>query len=132
VTLIAVGGAWSAVVTLSVFAWALSAGRPLTEAMTLTFVALVAIEFCKAYSFRSERHSILDRPFANRWLNLAVAWELLLLVLVVNVPLLQDAFGTHALTRDEWLLVAGAALTIIPVLEVAKRAIARWSPPSGV
>jgi Ca2+-transporting ATPase len=119
-TLIAVGGAWSALVTLGLFTWALSADRALAEAMTMTFATLVLIEFFKAYSFRSDRHSVLRRPFANRWLNLAVIWELLLVALVINVPFLQDAFGTRELSLDTWLVLAGLAFTIVPVLEIAK------------
>jgi Ca2+-transporting ATPase len=125
VTLIAVGGAWSALVTLVLFTWALSTDRPLAEAMTMTFATLVLIEFFKAYSFRSDRNSVLDRPFANRWLNLAILWELVLVALVVNVPFLQDAFGTTALSPGAWLTVAGAAFTIVPVLELAKRTLRR-------
>jgi Ca2+-transporting ATPase len=125
VGLIGVGGAWSALVTLSLFSWALSAGRAVGEAMTITFATLVMIEFFKAYSFRSDRSSVLDRPFANRWLNLAVLWELVLVILVVNVPLLRDAFGTHGLSLETWLIVAGTAFTIVPVLEVAKRTLGR-------
>jgi Ca2+-transporting ATPase len=125
VALIAVGGAWSAAVTLTLFSWALWSGRPLAEATTMTFATLVALEFLKAYSFRSDRQSILERPWANGWLNLAIAWELLLVLLVVNVPFLQDAFGTTALTPGEWLVVAGAAFTIVPALEVAKRVVRR-------
>jgi P-type Ca2+ transporter type 2C len=133
VTLIAVGGAWSAVVTLSLFSWALSAGRAVGEAMTITFATLVLIEFFKAYSFRSDRHSVLDRPFANRWLNLAILWELVLMMLVVNVPLLQDAFGTHRLSLETWLIVVGTAFTIVPVLELAKRTLHRrdWENEAG-
>ncbi|MGH3023760.1 MAG: cation-translocating P-type ATPase, partial [Gaiellaceae bacterium] len=71
-TLISVGGAWSALATLGLFTWALSTDRPLAEAMTMTFATLVLIEFFKAFSFRSDRNSVLDRPFANRWLNLAI------------------------------------------------------------
>jgi Ca2+-transporting ATPase len=123
VTLIAVGGAWSATVTLGLFTWALSSGRPLPEAMTMTFATLVLIEFFKAYSFRSDRHSVLQRPLANKWLNLAILWELILLVLVVNVPFLQDAFGTTGLSAEDWLLVAGTAFTILPALELAKQVI---------
>jgi P-type Ca2+ transporter type 2C len=119
-TLIVIGGAWSALTTLGLFVWALSAGRELGEAMTMTFATLVLIEFFKAYSFRSDRNSVLDRPFANRWLNLAIVWELVLVALVINVPLLQDAFGTQGLSLGTWLLVAGAACTIVPVLELAK------------
>jgi Ca2+-transporting ATPase len=123
VTLIAVGGAWSAIVTLALFTWALSSGRPLAEAMTMTFATLVLIEFFKAYSFRSDRHSVLDRPLANKWLNLAILWELILVALVVNVPFLQHAFGTTRLSAEEWLLVAGTAFTILPALELAKQVI---------
>jgi Ca2+-transporting ATPase len=125
VTLIAVGGAWSALATLTLFVWALSSGRALAEAMTMTFATLVLIEFFKAYSFRSDRNSILDRPFANRWLNVAIVWELLLVALVINLPFLQDAFGTQALSLDTWLLIAGVAFTIVPVLELAKLALRR-------
>jgi P-type Ca2+ transporter type 2C len=125
VTLIGVGGVWSALVTLALFTWALSSGRELAEAMTMTFATLVLIEFFKAYSFRSDRNSVLERPLANRWLNLAILWELVLVMLVINVPVLQDAFGTTPLALDAWLLVIGSAFTIIPVLELAKRNIRR-------
>jgi P-type Ca2+ transporter type 2C len=125
VTLLAVGGAWSALVTLSLFTWALAADKPLGEAMTMTFATLILIEFFKAYSFRSDRRSVLDRPFANKWLNLAVLWELLLLMLVLNVPFLQDAFGTVGLSAGTWLLVVAAASTVVPALEVAKRIVRR-------
>ena len=125
IRLIVVGGTWSALVTLSLFSWALSSERVLAEAMTLTFATLVLIEFFKAYSYRSDRHSILDRPFANKWLNLAIVWELVLLALVVNVPFLQGAFGTTSLSLSEWTIVVGLAFTIVPVLELAKWTIRR-------
>jgi Ca2+-transporting ATPase len=120
VWLMAVGGAWSAVVNLSVFAWALNSGRGLEEAMTMTFVSLVLIQFFKAYNYRSDRHSVLNRPFANRWLNLAIVWEVLLLVLIIYVPFLHDAFGTYYLPWIDWVIAFVAALTILPVLEFAK------------
>ncbi|HEY7732997.1 MAG TPA: cation-translocating P-type ATPase [Gaiellaceae bacterium] len=124
-TLIVAGGAWSALATLTLFVWALSAGKELAEAMTMTFVALVLIEFFKAYSLRSEHDSILTRPFANRWLNLAVLWELALIVLVIYVPFLRDAFGTYALPPGDWLLLAAVSFTIVPVLELAKLVLRR-------
>ncbi|MCU0982897.1 MAG: cation-translocating P-type ATPase, partial [Pirellulaceae bacterium] len=71
VTLMLIGGCWSAVVNLLLFVWALRSGRSSEEAMTMTFVSLVLIQFFKAYNFRSDRHSVLRRPFANRWLNVA-------------------------------------------------------------
>jgi Ca2+-transporting ATPase len=116
----AVGGLWSATANLGVFVWALQSGRSLAHAMTMTFVSLVLIQFLKAYAFRSERHFILQRPFANKWLNLAVVWELVLLLAIVYIPFLEKPFGTFPLGLADWGIVLGAALTILPVLEIAK------------
>ena len=120
VTLMLIGGCWSAVVNLLLFVWALRSGRSSEEAMTMTFVSLVLIQFFKAYNFRSDRHSVLLRPFANRWLNVAILWELMLLLLVVYLPFLQRAFGTFSLTLTDWAIVVGLAFTVSPVLELAK------------
>jgi Ca2+-transporting ATPase len=125
IALIVTGGIASGIITFGLFLWALSTDRVLAEAMTMVFATLVLIEFFKAFSYRSDRHSVLARPFANKWLNLAILWELTLLVLVVNVPFLQDAFGTTTLAPVEWMLVTGLAFLIIPVLEVAKWRIRR-------
>ena len=120
VTLTVLGGAWSTLLNLGLYAWALGSGRSPAEAMTMTFVSLVLVQFFKAYNYRSDRRSVLFRPFANRWLNLAVAWELGLLGVVVYLPALHRSFGTFPLTTMDWLVVGGAALTISPVLETAK------------
>ena len=86
----------------------------------MTFVSLVLIQFFKAYNFRSDRHSVLRRPFANRWLNLAILWELVMLGLILYVPFLEGVFGTYAITTADWLVIVAAALTVSPVLELVK------------
>ncbi len=120
VTLMVLGGIWSALINLGLFTWAMSSGRSLEEAMTMTFVALVLIQFFKAYNFRSDRHSVLNKPFANKWLNLAVGWEIVLLILIVYLPFLHEPFSTYALPAIDWLIVGALAVTIVPVLEIAK------------
>ncbi|MGI6418481.1 MAG: cation-translocating P-type ATPase [Thermoguttaceae bacterium] len=120
VTLMTVGGAWSTVVNLGLFIWARQSGRSDAEAMTMTFVSLVLIQFFKAYNFRSDRQSVLNRPFANRWLNLAIIWELFLLILIVHVPFLHAPFGTFSLPPVDWAIVITLAFTVSPVLEIAK------------
>jgi len=124
VTMMLVAGAWTTLVNLALFVWAYQSGRGLPEAMTMSFVCLVLIQLFNAYNFRSDRLSILRRPFANRWLNLAVLWELSLLLVVVYVPVLHAPFGTFALTAADWTIIVGTAATIVPVVEVAK-ALAR-------
>ncbi len=126
VLLMILGGLWSTLVNVSLFAWALKGGRSIDEAMTMTFVSLVLIQFIKAYNYRSDRNSILQAPFANRWLNLSVGWELILLVALIYVPFFQRLFGTYALPAIDWIIVAAASVSIAPVLELAK-----WAERKG-
>jgi Ca2+-transporting ATPase len=125
VALMLVGGAWSMLVNIGLFAWSLHSGRPLAEAMSMTFVSLVMIQFLKAYCYRSDHASVLQRPFANRWLNLAVTWEVTLLVLILYLPVLQGPFGTFALSPTDWAVVLGVSATVLPVLDVAKAVLRR-------
>jgi Ca2+-transporting ATPase len=118
--LILTGGLWSAVVNLGLFIWALNSGRPVQEAMTMTFVSLVLIQFFKAYNFRSDRNTLLHRPFANKWLNAAILWELIMLALILYVPPLERVFGTYALSTADWIIITAAALTVSPVIELTK------------
>jgi len=120
VALMLAGGLWSALANLGIFIWALQSGRSLEEAMTITFVSLVLIQFFKAYNFRSDRHSVLRRPFANFWLNAAIAWELALLGLILYVPFLAKPFGNFSLSGADWVVILGVALTVSPVLEITK------------
>ncbi len=120
VALMLTGGAWSALINTSLFGWALASGRPLEQAMTMVFASLVAVEFLKAYSLRSDRTPGWVRPFVNRWLNLAILWESALLLAIIHVPVLQGAFGTVTLDPLDWAVILGVAVTIVPVLELVK------------
>jgi Ca2+-transporting ATPase len=125
IALMLIGGAWSMLVNVGLFAWALRSGRPLAEAMCMTFVSLVMIQFLKAYCYRSDRASVLARPFANHWLNLAVAWEITLIVLILYLPVLQGPFDTFAFSPADWAIVLGVSATVLPVLDVAKAVLRR-------
>lgn len=78
------------------------------------------IEFSKAYNFRSDRVSVLERSLANRWLNAAILSELVVLALIVYVPFFQLLLGTFSMRAEDWVLIVGLALTITPVLELLK------------
>jgi Ca2+-transporting ATPase len=120
IALMLAGGIWSTVINLGLFIWAMNSGRSQEEAMTMTFVSLVLVQFFKAYNFRSDRHSVLNRPFENKWLNTAVFWEALLLLLIVYVPALHEPFNTFSLPLVDWAIIFGLSLTISPVLEFVK------------
>jgi P-type Ca2+ transporter type 2C len=127
VRLMTLGGLWSAATNLAIFGGARYLGYPTESAMTMTFVSLVLMEFFKAYGFRSDRQHVLYRPFANSWLNLAIVWEIVLLLLILYIPWLQRPFGTAGLTLIEWAVILFCAHTILPVLEFGK-----WLERQGV
>ncbi|GAB4446409.1 MAG: cation-translocating P-type ATPase [Anaerolineales bacterium] len=120
VSLMVAGGLWSTLINLGLFIWAYNSGRSLEEAMTMTFVSLVLVQFFKAYNFRSDRHSIFNRPFENKWLNTAILWEAVLLLLIVYVPALHEPFSTFSLPLVDWAIIFALSLTISPVLELVK------------
>ena len=62
----------------------------------------------------------LHRPFANKWLNISILWELLLLAAVVHVPFLHAPFGTFNWTLERLAIVMLLAFTVSSVLELAK------------
>ena len=114
-------GVWTGAVTLGMFIWSTHSGRPFSEAQSMTFVTLILIEFFNAFNCRSFDHSLFKIGiFSNRWLVLAILWELVLLNLIIYVPALQGPFNTHSLTLEDWAIAVGSASTILIAFEIAK------------
>ena len=86
----------------------------------MTFVSLVLIQFFKAYNFRSDRHSVMDKPFANKWLNWAILFDFLFLLVIIYVPWFHEPFGTFSLPWRDWAILVPLAFSVVPVLELAK------------
>jgi Ca2+-transporting ATPase len=125
IVLMTTGGLWSTLVNLGLFVWYRDSGHSTAETMTMVFVSLVLIQFFKAYSFRSIRHSLWSRPFANHALNWSIAAGLLLLGLVIYLPFLHAPLNTIALAGGDWLVAIVGAATVLPVLELAKKLLRR-------
>jgi Ca2+-transporting ATPase len=114
-------GLWTAAVTLGMFVWATNSGRPAEEVQSMTFVTLILVEFFNAFNCRSFDHSIFKIGiFSNKWLVLAILWELILLAVIIYVPALQGPFHTHSLTLEDWAIALGASSTILIAFEIAK------------
>jgi Ca2+-transporting ATPase len=114
------GGVWSGLANLALFMGAQAAGATVAEAGSMVFVSLILIEFLKAFAFRSDRASILHRPFANRWLNAAILWELLLLALILHMAFLQGVFGVSPLSFNGYITIAPVVLSVVLVIEGVK------------
>ncbi|HLC07990.1 MAG TPA: cation-transporting P-type ATPase, partial [Methyloceanibacter sp.] len=79
----------------------------LEAAQTIAFVALCTSELIRAFTARSEYHSIFSiGVFSNRWMVWAVGVSFLLVMMVVYVPFLQPFFDTVPLTAGDWLFMA--------------------------
>jgi len=94
----------------------------LTEARTMAFTTLVLAQLFNCFNARSDRVSAFHHLFTNRLLWGAVALSLLLQVVVVYVPFLNDAFDTTALDATDWLLCASLASTVLWADELRKAA----------
>jgi Ca2+-transporting ATPase len=116
-----IGGIWIGVVTLWSFRWALDMGYSMTEAQGVTFLSLILIQFFNAYNFRSDKYSLLQIGiFKNKWLNIAVGSQVLLMFAIFYVPFFQPLFHTVALDAQELIVVLLVSASVFPVIEVAK------------
>ncbi|HET7517135.1 MAG TPA: cation-translocating P-type ATPase, partial [Actinomycetes bacterium] len=100
----------------------------LAEARTAGFTVLVLAQLYNCFNSRSDRTSAFSGLFTNRWLWAAIALSAALQVLVVQVPLLNRAFGTTALSARDWALCAVLASLVLWVDELKKLLVRRVSP----
>ncbi len=98
----------------------------LTVARTAAFTTLVLAQLFNVFNCRSETTSAFHRLFVNPWLWAAVGVGLFAQVLVVEVPFLQEAFGTGSLDVTHWLACVALASAVVWFDELRKIAI-RWS-----
>ncbi len=93
----------------------------LPKARTMLLVAFVFIEMVAAYCARSDHLSLFQiGPFRNKWLNLAVIWEISLLVLIIEIEALHPFLKVVALSGSEWLVLVFIALLLVPITETTK------------
>ena len=105
---IGVIGVVDAIAILTVFYLALQRyPGHLEAAQTMAFVALCTSEMIRAFTARSEYHSVFSiGVFSNRWMVWAVGVSFLLVLMVVYVPFLRPFFDTVPLTLDDWLFMS--------------------------
>jgi magnesium-transporting ATPase (P-type) len=90
------------------------------EARTMAFTTLVLAQLFNCFNARSDRTSAFRHVFANRWLWGAITLSAALQVLVVHVPLLNDAFDTTPLALDDWLICLVLASAVLWADEARK------------
>ncbi|MFC5040961.1 cation-translocating P-type ATPase [Ornithinimicrobium kibberense] len=96
-------------------------------ARTAGFTTLVLAQLLNALSSRSAAQSSFHRMFRNPWLWAAIGLVVALQVLVVHVPVMQQAFTTVPLTGTQWLVCLAMASVVLWAQEVVKLAQRVWA-----
>jgi Ca2+-transporting ATPase len=108
--------------------------RDLDNARTAGFTVLVFAQLFNCFNARSENTSAFRHTFGNPWLWGAVVLSVLLQIAVVNLRLLNVAFGTVPLQGGQWFVCAALASVVLWYSELRKwlgRAARRADPPAG-
>jgi Ca2+-transporting ATPase len=92
----------------------------LRHAQTMAFTTLMLFQLVNVVNARSDEQSAFVHLFTNHWLWTALAVSLVLQAAVVYVPFLQRAFGTVALTAQDWQLCLGVASSVLWLRELSK------------
>jgi P-type Ca2+ transporter type 2C len=104
----------------------------LAEARTAGFTVLVLAQLFNCLNSRSEAESAFRGLFGNPLLWTAMAASLLLQVLVVQIPFLNEAFDTTPLSAGDWMLCAAMASSVLWLDELKKLIVRRMrSLPMG-
>lgn len=91
------------------------------HAVTMAFATLGLIQLTHAFNVRSNRKSLFTIGFfSNRYLNGAAVISGLLVILVILLPFMNDLFSVVELNLEQWLIVIGCAIAIIPLVEIVK------------
>jgi Ca2+-transporting ATPase len=118
-------GVVSALATLTVLDASLPGGwiegsGSMRYARTMAFTTQVFISLFAVFNARSDDRSAFKGLFSNLWLWGAVGLALLLQVVVIYTPFLQQAFSTAELGLKDWVFCATAASSVLWLRELSK------------
>jgi Ca2+-transporting ATPase len=97
-------------------------------AETMAFATLSFSELLRAYTSRSERYSIFSMGvFSNRWMQIAVASSIIILMAILYLPVLRPVFDTYPLGLREWGLIVPLLFIPATTAETVKYFLRRAS-----
>ncbi len=89
--------------------------------ITMAFATLGLIQLAHAFNVRARKDSLFTIGFfTNPYMIGAVVFSVFLQVSVITFPFLNKMFRVVPLNMEQWLIVIGASLLIIPLVEVIK------------
>jgi P-type Ca2+ transporter type 2C len=92
-----------AITAVTLAAYFIGRATNIMYAETMAFVTLSVSELLRAYTARSEYYPLLKiGVFKNKWMNYGVLTSLLLILVVIYIPFLNEIFGTLPLGWQQW------------------------------
>jgi Ca2+-transporting ATPase len=91
----------------------------ITQARTEVFFLFIIIELVIALNCRSLIYSIFKVP-PHKWLLIAIAWEIGLITVLIQIPSVRDAFGITKPSFFDLAIIIGFGLIVFALMEVTK------------
>ncbi len=96
------------------------------SAVAMALTAVVCTQIGNVLAHRTERRSIFEVGlFSNRMVWAGIASELVIILMIIYVPFLQQAIGTAPFPLINWLFLI-ASIPILLIAEEMRKAVARW------
>ncbi len=120
---------FAVVIECPIFLWMfLSNVADLEHARTQIFMMFVLIELILALNFRSLRYSIVAVP-PHKWLLIAIAWELLLIAVLLQFDAVREAFGIAMPSMRDVGIILAIGFGVLVSVELVKAALRARSAP---
>lgn len=114
-----------------IFLWVFIQNQPNMElARTNIFFTFVIIELVIAFNFRSLTYSLFQAP-PHKWLILTIAWELVLVTAVIQLPAVRKAFGISMPAASDIGMILAIGLIVVTTMEIVKAVLRVKVPARG-
>jgi Ca2+-transporting ATPase len=91
----------------------------ITHARTEIFFLFIVIELVVALNCRSLIYSIFKFP-PHKWLLIAIAWEIGLITVLIQISSVRDAFGITKPSFSDLAIIIAFGLVVFAIIEVTK------------
>lgn len=91
----------------------------ITQARTEEFFLFIVIELVVALNCRSLIYSVFKVP-PHKWLWIALAWEIGLIAVLIQIPSIRDAFGITKPSFSDLTIMVAFGLVVFTNIEVTK------------
>ncbi|MEF9437318.1 MAG: cation-translocating P-type ATPase, partial [Candidatus Mariimomonas ferrooxydans] len=99
----------------------------LTHARTQVFFLFIIIEFVIALNCRSLIYSVFKAP-PHKWLLIALAWEVALIAVLIQIPFVREAFGIMKPAFSDLSVILGFGVIVFTIIEVTKVFLRKKAP----